>query len=195
MLHTGALQKRGRSLLPGSIFSSRANTPVQQAASLPSVSGLGTARCHTGQAARRQERARELLSVFSMWLREHSKTSAGFVCLVLQRRKSMWELQIASALPGDPGGFPTETGLNYSSWLTFADQVLFHYSKTNTEEAFCERALFFQMEGGETNICIISDTCFSDFTWFQEDFLLSDIELSLASLFFFFFFPMPWDPV
>lgn len=32
---------------------------------------------------------------------------------------------------------------------------------------------------------IISDTCFSDFTWFQKAFLLFNIELSFAGLLFF----------
>lgn len=68
---------------------------------------------------------------------------------------------------------------------------MFHYSKANTKEAFCEHAWFFEVEGGENRFCIISDTCFSDFPRCQEAFLFSDLELSLAGL----FFSMPWDPV
>lgn len=85
----------------------------------------------------------------------------------------MWELQMAAVVQGIPACSLMETELIYSYWLNFTDQyILFHYSKASTEETCCEHARFFQVEGGESHLCSISETCFSDFTWFQEAFLL-----------------------
>lgn len=116
MLHTSALQKRGRSLLPGSVFFSTANMPIQQAAKLACAYFCAghSQVSHRWGCTQTYRRPGGLLSIFSMWLKEHSKAPADFVCSVPQRRKSMWELQMASALQGNPGCFPMETEPIYS---------------------------------------------------------------------------------
>lgn len=114
-LHAGALQKGGRSLLPGSLSSSTANMPIQQASQLAYASFCAghSQVSHRWGRTRTYRRPRGLLSIFSMRLREHSKAPADFVCSVPWRRKSMWELQMASVLQGNPGCLPVETELIY----------------------------------------------------------------------------------
>lgn len=115
MLHAGALQRRGRSQFPGSISPS---TQICQFSRLPSLlcwflrwaqPGVTQVKLHMNM-----QEAQRALSVFSVRLREHSKAPAGFVCSVPWRRKSMWELQMASVFQDNPGCLPVKTELIYS---------------------------------------------------------------------------------